>query len=119
MALDGHRKVCRDWFKESSESGELAFEFFEDFGQKCRVFATHKVFDPAGGEFEGSEGRFHGAPELVFFLSFGEIEVAHEFGEPLEFDGIKVAVVAIDDFALMGAEIAHRILWEQKATEAG
>ena len=75
-------------------------------GEDFDASFLHDVFADGWFDFELYHGFFGAAPE-GFFLGgvFSEVEVGDEFLELLEHDGVEVLVVAMDDFALVGAVV--------------
>src|SRR5262249_24952816 len=72
------------------------------------------------GEFYVGESLPHLFPQSFTFLPFGEIKVRYKFSETLVLDCVEVAVVRLNDFALVGCVVFHgasRSKVEHRGTE--
>ena len=71
--------------------------------------SRQEVLDLIGRDFELLQRRRHPLPESDARLAFGQIEIGHQVAQPLDQDGVLVAVIVADHALLIRGSFGHRL----------
>ena len=85
----------------------LALNFPKDPGQQGGIAFLHEVGDSGGGKLQVLKGFFNARPEAFTGFPLGKVDLGDEFGQLLGLDRVVVAIISLDDFALIRGVVGH------------